>query len=280
MKILAVRRGVLALGLLAGLAVTPALAAEKDPVVAVVNGSDVHLSDVVEFQRNLPPQVAQAPFQAILEVLINNRLITDAARKEGLQRDPEVKREVKLAEEGAMRRAWLNKKVRSEITDASMKAQYDQLVSHFKPEDEVRARHILVSTEDEAKSVIADLKSGANFEDLAKAKSKDPSAAKNGGDLGFFTKSEMVPAFADAAFALQPGEVSPEPVKTQFGYHVIKVEERRKTTPPTFEQAKPVLREQMSEKIAQQMVGELRAKARIKTFNPDGSPAAAAATSK
>ncbi len=274
MKILAVRRGVLALGLLAGLAITPALAAEKDPVVAVVNGSDIHLSEVVEFQRNLPPQVAQAPFPAILEVLINNRLITDAARKEGLQRDPEVKREVKLAEEGAMRRAWLTKKVRSDITDEALKAQYDQLVATFKPEEEVRARHILVSTEDEAKQVISDLKSGANFEDVAKAKSKDPSAQKNGGDLGFFTKSEMVPAFADAAFALQPGEVSPEPVKTQFGWHIIKVEERRKTTPPTFEQAKPVLREQMSEKIAQQMVGELRAKAKIKVFNPDGSPAA------
>ncbi len=277
MKILAVRRGVLALGLLAGLAITPALAAEKDPVVAVVNGSDIHLSEVVEFQRNLPPQVAQAPFPAILEVLINNRLITDAARKEGLQRDPEVKREVKLAEEGAMRRAWLTKKVRSDITDEALKAQYDQLVATFKPEEEVRARHILVSTEDEAKQVISDLKSGANFEDVAKAKSKDPSAQKNGGDLGFFTKSEMVPAFADAAFALKVGEVSPEPIKTQFGWHIIKVEERRKTTPPTFEQAKPVLREQMSEKIAQQMVGELRAKAKIKTFNPDGSPATAPA---
>ncbi len=273
MKTLAVRRGALALGLLAGLAITPALAAEQNPVVAVVNGSDIHLSEVVDFQRNLPPQIAQAPFPAILEVLINNRLITDAARKEGLQHDPEVKREVRLAEEGAMRRAWLNKKVHDDITDAAMKERYDQYVAHFKPEEEVHARHILVETEDQAKAVIADLKSGANFEDVAKAKSKDPSAQKNGGDLGFFTKTEMVPAFADAAFALKPGEVSPEPVKTQFGWHVIKVVERRLTTAPTFEDAKPVLREQMSEKIAQQMVGDLRAKAKIKTFNPDGSPA-------
>ena len=270
----AVRRGMLAFGLVAGLAATPAFAADKDPVVATINGSAIHLSEVAEFQRGLPPQLAQAPFQAVLDVLITNRLVAEEADKEGLRKDPEVRREVRMAEDAAVRHAWMSKKLRSDISDEAIRAQYDQFIAKFKPEDEVHARHILVETEDQAKAVIADLKNGADFSEEAKAKSKDPSAQKNGGDLGFFTKGEMVPAFADAAFAMKPGEISQTPVKTQFGWHVIKVEERRQTTAPSFDQAKPMLREQMAEKIAQKLVADLRAKAKIKTFNPDGSPVA------
>ncbi len=269
----AVRRGMLAFGLIAGLAATPAFAAEKDPVVATINGSAIHLSEVAEFQRGLPPQLAQAPFQAILDVLITNRLVAEEADKEGLRKDPQVRREVRMAEDAAVRHAWMSKKLRSAISGEALRAQYDQLVSQFKPEDEVHALHILVPTEAEAQAVIADLNKGVDFKEEAKAKSQDPSAKKNGGDLGFFTKGEMVPAFADAAFAMKPGEISKTPVKSQFGWHVIKVVEIRKTTPPTFEQAKPMLRERMAEQIAQKLVTELRSKAKIKTFNPDGSPA-------
>jgi peptidyl-prolyl cis-trans isomerase C len=272
MKILAARRGMLAVALAAGLAATPAFAADKDPVVAVVNGGDIHLSDVVEFQHSLPPQVGQAPFAAILDVLISNRLVGEVAKKEGLSNDPEVKRAVKLAEEGAVRHAWMAKKLRTEVTDATMKQQYDTFVANFKPEDEIHARHILVETEDQAKAVIADLRSGVTFDELAKTKSKDPSAKQNGGDLGFFTKGEMVPAFSDVAFAMNPGDVTQQAVKTQFGWHIIKVEERRKTSVPSFEEAKPVIREQMAEHVAQKAVFDLRNKAKIKTFNPDGTP--------
>ena len=273
MKTLAVHRFMLAGALVAGFVALPALAAEKDPVVAIVNGGDIHLSEVVEFQRSLPPQVGQAPFPAVLDVMISNRLVGEVAKKDGLSNDPEVKRAIKQAEEAAVRHVWMAKKLRAEVTDASIRQQYDKFVANFKPEDEVHARHVLLETEDQAKAVISDLRSGIAFDELAKTKSKDPSAKQNGGDLGFFTKGEMVPAFADAAFAMSPGDVTTTPVKTQFGWHVIKVEERRQTSAPSFDEAKPVIREQMAEQIAQKVVADLRSKAKIKTFNTDGSPA-------
>lgn len=272
MKTFAARHGLLAFGLVAGLAAAPALAADKDPVVATFNGSSIHLSEVKEYQRELGPQAAQAPFGMVLTRMVENRLVSEAAEKDGMAKDPEVKREVKMAEEAAMSRAWIGKKVRAAANDDALKALYEKDIANFKPEDEVHARHILLETEDQAKQVIADLKSGANFEELAKSKSKDPSAQKNGGDLGFFTKGEMVPAFADAAFAMKPGEISAQPVKSQFGWHVIKVEERRQSTAPTLDDAKPMLREQMARQVVGQTVQELRDKAKVKLFNPDGSP--------
>jgi peptidyl-prolyl cis-trans isomerase C len=272
MKTVAARRGACVLGLVVGLAFSPAFAAGKDPVLAKVNGADIHESAFEQFQGSLPPQMRQAPYAAVLNAMVNNKLLDDAARKEGLQNDPDVKRAVHEAEEVILRKAWMAKKLDATITDAILKQGYDQYVQHFKPEEEVHARHILVDSEDLAKSIIADLKSGANFEDLAKAKSKDPSAQKNGGDIGYFTKSEMVPEFAKVAFSLKPGEISPEPVKTQFGWHVIQVEDRRQSSPVSFEEAKPMLRQQAAEQLVQQLVGDLRAKAQVSMFNPDGSP--------
>jgi len=272
MKIITARRGALALGLAAGLAVLPALAADKDPVAAIVNGTEIHVSQVAEFQRSLPPQMAQAPYAMLLDAKINNMLISDAARKDGMQNDPDVKRAVRDAEDQILRKAWMTKKLRAEITDSALKQRYDTFAANFKPEEEVRARHILVETEDMAKAVISDLRNGAKFEELAKTKSKDPSAAQNGGDLGYFTKGEMVPQFADAAFAMKVGEVSTEPVKSQFGWHVIKLEDRRLSSVPPFEEAKGVIQQQLAEQLAQQTVTDIRNKAKVKRFNPDGSP--------
>ena len=274
MKIITARRGALALGLAAGLAVSPVLAADKDPVAAQVNGTEIHVSQVAEFQRSLPPQMAQAPYAMLLDAKINNLLISEAARKDGMANDPDVKRAVHEAEDQILRKAWMTKKIRSEMSDAVLKQHYDSFAANFKPEEEVRARHILVETEDMAKAVISDLRNGAKFEELAKTKSKDPSAGQNGGDLGYFTKGEMVPQFADAAFAMKVGETSAEPVKSQFGWHVIKVEDRRLSSVPPFEEAKPVIQQQLAEQLAQQTVMDIRNKAKIKRFNPDGSPMA------
>lgn len=271
MKCLAAPRFALALGLAAGIA-APALAADKDPVVAVVNGSDIRASAVAEFQHSLPPQMQQAPFPMLLDALVNNLLIDEAAHKEGIQNDPEVKRAFKRAEETIIRKAWMQKKLHAQVTDAALQERYAQFVAAFKPEDEIRARHVLLETEDQARAVIAELKGGANFETVAKAKSKDPSAQQNGGDLGYFTRNEMVPQFSEVAFGLKVGEMTQQPVKTQFGWHVIKVEDRRKTTAPSFDDAKPVLREQVAEQTAQKLVSDVRAKAKVKMFNPDGSP--------
>jgi len=261
-----------ALTLAAALAVSPVLAADKDPVVAVLNGTEIHASAVNEFRQSLPPQMAGAPFNVLVDAQINNQLVAEAARKEGIASEPDVKRALKAAEESILRKAWMSKKLRASVTDDVLQKDYQKLLANFKPEDEIKASHILVETEDKAKAVIAELRKGGDFATVAKARSKDPSAQKNGGDLGYFTKGEMVPAFADAAFAMKVGDVTQAPVKTQFGWHVIKVEDRRQTTAPTFDEAKPMIRDQIAGQMAEKIVADLRDKAKIKVFNEDGSP--------
>ncbi|HSV29539.1 MAG TPA: peptidylprolyl isomerase [Candidatus Omnitrophota bacterium] len=275
MKIFSARRGALALGLIAGLAAMPAFAADKDPVVAVVNGTEIRASAVQAYQRNLPPQVAmQAPFEALLEIVINNHLVYEAAKKDNVQADPEIQELVRQFERQQVVKTWVGRKVRAEVTDEALKKAYDAALATYKPSEEVHARHVLTESEGEAKKIIGELKKGGDFAAIAKAKSIDPSAKQNGGDLGYFSKEEMVPQFAEAAFAMKPGEISAKPVKTQFGWHVIKVEDKRMSTPPTFDQAKPALRDQVADQTAERIVTDIRSKAAVKKFNADGSPMA------
>ncbi|MEW5727297.1 MAG: peptidylprolyl isomerase [Pseudomonadota bacterium] len=272
MKMFSARHGALALGLVAGLAVLPAIAADKDPVVAVVNGTEIRASAVAAYQRALPPQMAmQYPFEDLLDVVVTNQLIFEQAKKDKTLDDPELKETLKQFERQLAVKAWMNKKLRAEVTDEAVKKAYDEALKDYKPEPEVKASHILAGSEDEAKAIIAELNKGADFATLAKSKSKDPSAKQNGGDLGYFSKGEMVPEFSEAAFAMKPGEISKAPVKSQFGWHVIKVEDSRMSSPPTLEQARPMLREQVAEKTAERIVADMRSKAKIKMMNPDGS---------
>lgn len=273
MKILSVRSAVLMAGLGAAIATLPAFAADKDPVVAVVNGTEVHASALAAYRRTLPPQMAsQVPYEALLDSMINNTLVYEQGKKDGLDKDADVKRALKDIEQQLVVKAWMGKKLKSEVTDAAVKQGYDKFLAEFKPVEEVRARHILSESEDAAKAVIAELKKGADFTEAAKTKSKDPSAKQNGGDLGYFTKDEMVPQFAEAAFTMQPGQLSETPVKSQFGWHVIKVEDRRMASPPTFEQAQPVIREKLAEETAERLISDIRTKAKIKRFDPEGKP--------
>jgi peptidyl-prolyl cis-trans isomerase C len=264
-------RGAL-LALAFGIAAVPALAADKDPVAAVVNGTEIHKSAIDEFRRTLPPNLAGAPYEALVDIVVNNQILSDQAKKDGTANDPEVKRALQQAQDKVLRQAWMSKKLKSEVTDEAVKAKYDEFVKNFKPVEEVRARHVLVDNEDQAKAIIAELNKGAKFEDVAKAKSKDPSAKQNGGDLGYFSKEEMVPEFSEAAFAMKPGQLSAKPVKTQFGWHVIKVEDKRQSQPPSFDEAKPMIREQLAEQTAEKVVTAARAKADVKRFDEDGKP--------
>ena len=272
MKLFA-RGPVLALGLVAGFAASQALAADqKNTVVAVVNGSDVHLSELADFARQIPPQMGQPPYEALLEIVINNELVYEAAKKEKLESDPEVKAAIKKIEMQVLAQVYMQKKVRPAVTEEAIKARYDQAVKDFVPTEEVHARHILVATEEAARAVIADLGRGQDFAELAKTRSTDKGSGANGGDLGYFTQKDMVPEFTAAAFAMRPGEVSSIPVKTSFGYHVIKVEDKRMATIPPYEQAKPAIAQQIADSIRQKAVMDLREKAKIKRFGPDGSP--------
>ena len=251
----------------------PALAADANSVVAEINGAKLKMSDLESYQRSLPPQMAsQAPYNVLLDMTVNNYLVANQARKDGLEKDPLVRQALKDIEQQLLVKAWMNRKLKEAVTEDAVKKAYDGYLKEYKPDEEVRARHILTETEDQAKAVIAELSKGADFAELAKTKSKDPSAKSNGGDLGYFTKDEMVKEFSEAAFSMQNGALSAAPVKSQFGWHVIKVEDRRMTTAPTLEQASPAIREKLASEAAQKLVADIREKAKVKLFSPDGQP--------
>ncbi|MBF5094000.1 peptidylprolyl isomerase [Azospirillum sp. INR13] len=251
-------------------------AAPADPVVARVNGEELHKSDVSRMVSQLPPQVQQMPIEmiypAVIDQLVSGKLVSSAGYKAGLADSAEVKDEIKRAEERAVQRAYIQKEIKARITPDAMQKAYQDFLKENPAQEEVKAAHILVEKEDEAKAIIAQLKKGGDFAKLAKEKSKDAAAAAQGGDLGYFTKDAMVEPFANAAFAMKPGEISKEPVKTQFGYHIIKVEDKRAQPQPTLDEVKPQLEQTLSKDIVTALVEELRGKATIETFQLDGSP--------
>jgi peptidyl-prolyl cis-trans isomerase C len=258
--------------------------APTDPVIAKVNGQPIYLSDLKGAAQGLPENLRGVPPQTLypmlLDQLIDGRALAAEARKTGLDKDPAVQRQIADAEDRALENAILTKQVGPTVTDAALHARYDKDMAGKPGDEEVHAKHILVDNEDQAKKIIADLKGGADFAALAKQYSKDPGAAQQGGDLGFFKKDEMVPEFAAAAFALQPGQISPEPVHTQFGWHVILVVERRRAQPPTFEQARDELRQQMIKEGVKKAVAQARADVSVEKFNLDGSPIRATDTAE
>jgi peptidyl-prolyl cis-trans isomerase C len=253
---------------------TPSQAPE-DPVVAAVDGKPIHLSDLKDAVQSLPENVRGMPPQTLypmlLDQLIDGRALVSEAHKSGLDKDPAVQRQVTAAEDRALQTAVLSKQVGPAVTDDAVHARYDQEIAGKPGDEEVHAKHILVDSEAEAKKIITDLQGGADFAALAKQYSKDPSGAQQGGDLSFFKKDEMVPEFATAAFALQPGQVSQTPVHSQFGWHVIQVVERRRAEPPSFDQARDELRQKMIQEGVQKVVAKARASVAVEKFNMDGS---------
>lgn len=246
-----------------------------DVVVAVVNGQKVMRSEVEMMAASLPPQYRQMPFQmifpALLDQVINTKLLAGEGRKQGLQKDPEVRRRMAMIEDRLVQDSFEQKEIAKLVTPEALKARYEKQVAAMPPEEEVNARHILVKTEEEATAIIVALKDNGDFAALAKEKSTDTGSGANGGELGWFRKADMVGEFAEAAFKLKKGEISETPVKTQFGFHVIKLEDRRAAKPPTFEETEEELRTHMERELGAQMVDEMRAKAQIERFNLDGS---------
>ena len=164
-------------------------------------------------------------------------------------------------------------RVDADISEDQIKKQYEEMKKTQPPKEEVKARHVLVNSEDEAKAVIADLKAGKSFEEEAKAKTIDPSGKSNGGDLGYIGKEETVPEFSEAAFKLKNGEYTQTPVKTQFGWHVILVEDHRTAPPPSYEQAKGQIKNQLAQADLQKVVEGLQKSAQITRFKADGTAA-------
>ena len=250
-------------------------AATENPIVATVNGTEVLRSDIEAVMRTLPDQMRQAPIEQIYPMLLDRvidfKLLEVEAESSDIADDPDVQPALEQARAAVLRDAMLRKKVEEGSTDEAVKARYEEMKKGegFSFE-EVHARHILLASEDDAKAVITELEGGADFEELAKEKSTGPSGPQ-GGDLGYFKMGQMVPEFGDAAFGMEIGSTSSEPVKTQFGFHVIRVEDKRKID-PTFEETEPQIRQELARDIVTALVEDLREGVEIERFNMDGSP--------
>ena len=260
-----------------GLAATPVRADDKtDPVVAKIGADVIHLSDVTTAADTLPPQARQLPREQllprVLEQIVDTRVLALEARKIGIDKDPGFQRALRDVQDRALVSAMLEREVGPHVTDAAVKERFDKEMGGQPPLQEVHARHILVEDEATAKKVIAELKKGGDFAALSKQYSKDAAAVEQGGDLGYFKATDMVPEFSTAAFALKNNEVSSTPVHTQFGWHVIQTLDHRAAQPPSFEQSKDALRQQMINEEVRKTLTKARADVTVVRFNLDGTP--------
>lgn len=252
----------------------PPIIKPGNPVVAKLsNGEEVTRLDVFNFIQTLPPQTRQLPLEQLypmaLEQVINGKLIAEKTKGVNLDSDPEVKKQLAEAKTQITRTVYIEQQITKKVTEERLKAVYDEYVKNFPDIQDAKARHILVKEEAKAKDLVKQLNEGASFEELAKANSID-GTAQNGGDLGYFAKTDVVPAFGEAAFNLEVGQYSKKPVKTDFGYHVIKVEEKRKRPPAAYEDIKPFLEAQVRRQILDEMVQQWRNEAGIQRFDING----------
>ena len=258
--------GCLAMVLLAGL---PVRADEANPVLAKVNGSEIRQSDVALAEEELGPSLAQmdpaSKKENVLAFLIDMKIVAKAAEAKKIEDRDDFKARLAFTRNRLLMDNLLSVEGKAATTDEAMKKVYEDASKQIAGEQEVHARHILVETEDEAKAIEEELKKGADFAELAKKKSKDPGAS-DGGDLGFFTKDQMVPEFSNVAFALEPGKIS-DPVKSQFGWHIIKVEEKRNRKAPDFEQVKAQIETYVTRKAQADYVAKLRETAKVERMD-------------
>jgi len=249
----------------------------KDYTIIKVGGDEIKNSEVIDTWKGLFPGGTAPDFgsfdenirQNVLRGLVSERLIYAEALKAGFDKDPEVKKHLAALEKQVVMQGFMESKAKSLVTDEELHAAYNEKVAAAKGQEEVKARHILVPTEEEAKKIYDQIKKGGDFEKLAKDKSTDKGSGSNGGELGWFTKDRMVPEFAEAAFKLKKGDVS-EPVKSEFGWHIIKVEDRRPVQLASFDDMKDGLKSEIANKAVQGYVEGLLKKADVKYYGPDG----------
>ena len=250
-------------------------AQDADKIVARVNGTDIKASDVAIAEEDIGANLSQIPPESrreyLTSYLTDMNLVAKAAEGRKLADGDEFQRRLAYYRSKILMDLLLQSEAKAAVSDSAMHQLYDEATRQMTGQQEVRARHILVKTEDEAKAIIAQLKNGADFAELAKQKSTDPGASE-GGDLGYFPKDEMVPEFADAAFKLEKGQIS-EPVHTRFGWHVIKVEDKRERQVPAFDQVKDQLATHLVRKAQAELITKLRADAKVERLEAPAQPA-------
>ena len=289
----AARRGALiaaaAAAILAGCAFAASAQTAPDPVIATVNGIEIHQSDLTlaeeDVGQNLPQGGPDAKRDYLVSYLSDMILLAQAAEEKRLQDDPDFKRHAAFARNKVLMETLLQSEGKKALTDQALRAVYDDAVKQMGNEEEVHARHILFrvanpadekaskEAEDKIKAVIERLNKGEDFVKLANELTEDPSGRKDGGDLGYFTKDQMVPEFSVVAFKLDKGKIS-DPVKTQFGWHVLKVEDKRQRQPPEFDKVKGQLEGYVERKAQVDLVAKLRAQAKIERLDKPAQPPA------
>jgi len=280
----------LTFGLAAAVLLTgPAFAQDKDPLVAKVNGTEIHQSDldIIETEAGqIPPMSEAAKKDYLVAFMTDMILVSTAAQAQKLGDTPEFAKRLEFNRNKLLMSELLEKTGKAALTNEAMHKVYDDAVKQMPAEEEVHARHILVraapgdeaaskAAEEKIKTVVARLNKGEDFAKIASEVTEDPSGKANGGDLGFFSKEQMVPEFADAAFGLEQGKIS-APVKTQFGWHVIKVEDKRTKPAPSFDDVKPQVEAFVTRKAQADLVTKLRETAKVEKFYKPDAPAAEA----
>ncbi|MDR3538011.1 MAG: peptidylprolyl isomerase [Acetobacteraceae bacterium] len=245
-----------------------------DPVVGSVDGHLIYLSELGRATQALPENLRDLPFDMLFPVLLDRMVDHESlvlmARRRSMDDNPAVKREIQAAIDRILEGAYLSAVATPKVTEQAILDRYNKQYANRPAAEEVHARHILVATEDEAKAVLTQLKGGADFATLAKQYSKDPDGAR-GGDLGFFRREQVWPTFADMAFTLQPGQVGPTPIHNEFGWHVIKVDERRLVGTPSFSDMHEAIRQELLQQAVQDAIDQARAQMTIHKFNLDGT---------
>lgn len=261
----------------AGIGTAAAQNAGNDQVVAVVNGEKILLSDFNAAFQTLPERLRsrgpEAVYPQVLERLIQQSLIVKLGREANLAEDDEVKARLRTLESKVIHDVYLSREVAKRLSEEELRAAYDGYIAQNPPQEKVRASHILVKTEEEARKLILLIGQGQPFADLARQHSTGPSRT-NGGDLGFFARGAMVKEFEDAAFGLQPNTYTADPIQTQFGWHVILVTDRQTDEVPSFEQMRPRIVARMNQEKALAVYEDLVNAADVQRFGMDGSPMA------
>ncbi len=255
----------------------PATKEVKDYLVTEVNGEKIYYHDVEKVWDELFPGDGKAPSLAtfgdairdnVVRGMVSEKLMLKEAERQKLGESPAVKEKLAALRGQLMVQELLNQRNKN-LDDSNVKKRYDEMVKKVAGKEEVHARHILVEKKEDAEKLYKEISGGGDFQKIAKEKSADRGSAARGGDLGYFTKDQMVPEFAEAAFKLKKGELS-KPVKSAFGWHIIKLEDRRKVPVPTLEESRAQIVQQLQGEANQQYIADLLKDAKIKYYNPEG----------